>query len=199
MGMVDQDREFESLFAYLLDQRLAEPPNTGTGIQNNDLIANTDFDARSVSTVSGCFRARRWNRTAHAPKPDQSRASANDFWTERWRKSGFAVAAILGHRTNQFGRCDWFQKVIVGAGRECGLAIVGKPAHRHQDNASRFEAGLFANQAANLESIPSRGANIAKHGGRLVQQNKIQTGLAIFRLQHTPVVTEQTLGNKSPG
>src|SRR5262249_41293794 len=74
MGMGDQDRKFESLFAYLFDQRLAESPNSRTSIQDNDLIANANFHARSVSSVSGGFRARRWNRTAHAPKPDQSRS-----------------------------------------------------------------------------------------------------------------------------
>jgi hypothetical protein len=70
MGVSDQDCEIESLLAYLLHQRLPEPPNSRSGIKDNDLIADSNFDAcgkisysRIVNfplrTRSALFKARR--------------------------------------------------------------------------------------------------------------------------------------------
>ena len=65
--------------------------------------------------------------------------------------------------------------------------------------AGGLKRRLLPNPAAHLKTIAFRCAKIADHGGGFVFQDEIQPGLAIFRLDDTPFLPGETLGNKSAG
>jgi hypothetical protein len=68
MRVRKQHGQIELPFFKFGEQRLAEFAQAGAGIQNNDVRAAADFDARGVAAVTNGIFSRRRHGTADAPK-----------------------------------------------------------------------------------------------------------------------------------
>ena len=59
-----------ALLAEFLDERLAQKPQAGAGVENDDFVAAADLDAGSVAAQTHRVPSRRGNGAADAPKFD---------------------------------------------------------------------------------------------------------------------------------
>ena len=120
VGVRDEHRDVERLVAELAHQRLPEGANAGAGVENNDLIADADFDARGVAAEHRGLDAGRRNRTAHAPETHQRRPG-HDWARLVFGENLFPALIECGE---QVGRNDRFDQIIVRSGGERRVAVV---------------------------------------------------------------------------
>ena len=62
-----------------------------------------------------------------------------------------------------------------------------------------FSLRVFADAAANLESVPLRRAQIAQHGGRLMLHDELEPAFAGIGFEHAPAVAGETLRKQARG
>src|SRR6185312_5233761 len=63
----------------ILDQRIAERAEPGAGVEDEDVLAAADFDARRVAAIADCLRSRAGDASAHAPEPNPHRRVLHDL------------------------------------------------------------------------------------------------------------------------
>src|SRR5688572_25782001 len=68
MRVGDEEVDLDRLAVELLGQRLAQRPDAGTGVEDNDLTISADFDARGVATKKDRGLTGRRDRSAHPPE-----------------------------------------------------------------------------------------------------------------------------------
>jgi hypothetical protein len=64
----EEQREVERLFLKFLEQRLAQPAQTGAGVEDDDVVAVAKFDAGGVAAVADGGCPRRRDGAAHTPE-----------------------------------------------------------------------------------------------------------------------------------
>ncbi len=68
MRMGQEHRQIQRLPLELRQQRAAQRPQSGPGVEKDDFSADADFDAGRVAAIAHSRRPRRRNRAAHAPE-----------------------------------------------------------------------------------------------------------------------------------
>ena len=67
MGVRDEEVQVDRTVPELAHEGQSQPPQAGAGVEHNDHIVDSDFDARGVAAVMDGVAARGGNRAAHAP------------------------------------------------------------------------------------------------------------------------------------
>ena len=68
MRMGDEQREIQRASLEFLHEGLAEQPESGAGVKDDDVATGTDFHAGRVAAVAHRSRSRRGNRAANTPE-----------------------------------------------------------------------------------------------------------------------------------
>ena len=66
--MREEQGKIERLALEFFEQGLAELPQTGAGVEDDDVGAATDFETGGVAAITQRAGSRGGNRTAHSPK-----------------------------------------------------------------------------------------------------------------------------------